>query len=159
MKALKTITKACVLAISLPAISHAAMPENSVYLELGGNAAGYSVNYERLFPERNLGLRAGLGALWSSHHAAVGVPVLVNKYWGNANSHHKFETGVGTTFFSAGKKSNMLSSRASQVMGTATLGYRYIPSSNGMTFKAAFTPIFNQNAMIPWVGFSIGHSY
>lgn len=144
----------------IPTVSYATTADNSVFFELGGNAGAYSINYERFLLDQAVSARVGVGSLWVGNYAGVAVPATVSGLWGNPCSNHKFETGLGATYFSADRKSRLFSSRAnSTVMGTAIVGYRYLPKENGMTFKAGFTPIFNNDVFIPWLGFSVGHSF
>ena len=148
------------LSMISPAIG-LATPSNNTYFELGGNAAGYSLNYERYFTDNDIGFRIGAGCIWEGNYVALGAPVMLNKLWGNPASNHKLETGFGTTYFSASKRSKLFDfDRNNNIfMGTASVGYKYIPKSGGITFKAAFTPIFNQDVFLPWMGFSVGHSF
>lgn len=132
---------------------------NSVYIELGGNGALYSLNYEKNF-DAVWGLRVGLAAVTSRHHLGLGIPMLVNKYWGNESSAHKFETGIGATYFSYGRTSSIFShDHSDYIAPTASVGYRYLPITKGMTYKVAFTPLVIGNAFIPWVGFSVGTTF
>ena len=136
--------------------------KNTIFVELGGNAAIYSINYERFF-EESWGIRVGIGALWDSENTVALVPLLFNKYWGNQNSPHKFETGLGATFGHHHERDRYWGHNYHNihqgVMGTATLGYRYLPKEKGMTFKFAFTPFFDQDTFIPWVGISLGYAF
>lgn len=132
---------------------------NCIYLELGGNAAIYSLNYEKNF-DANWGVRAGVGSLWLSDEVVLGMPVLINKYWGSDNSNHKFETGIGAVYFTAASSSDLFRHKhdGDFVGGTASIGYRYLPKTKGMTFKVAFTPVI-KDFFIPWLGFSVGHTF
>jgi len=132
---------------------------NSVYLELGGNSVVYSINYERNF-DTHWGWRVGLGSVWVGDEFGFGVPVLVNKYWGAKDSNHKFETGIGFTYFSAYTRSIFEDDRSygQTVVGTASIGYRYLPKTEGLTYKVAFTPLI-QRGFLPWVGFSVGYAF
>jgi len=136
---------------------------NSIYLELGGNAAAYSVNYERNF-EREWGLRMGLGAFKLDNRVEFAVPMMVNKYWGNSTSgytsNHKLETGLGLVYFTADGKSRIFNDiHRNTLAATASIGYRYLPKEKGLTFKVAFTPIVTNSYLLPWIGFSIGTTF
>ena len=77
---------------------------NTFFVELGGNAVAYSLNYERFFTPR-IGIRIGgmylQGEADDGSRAAVGLfPVMATYLLGVGNSH--FETGAGIGFATAG---------------------------------------------------------
>lgn len=134
---------------------------NAIYLELGGNAGIYSINYERFF-DNDWGLRLGIGGFAADGDSAVIAPLMVEKLWGNPDSPHKFETGLGIAFAST-QHNNYYHHHSyrntSSVIGTATLGYRYMPQTRGMLFKAGFTPLFGPGGFLPWAGLSVGYAF
>lgn len=161
-KTVANVALAGLLSVGVMAAANAEAPKNSTYLELGGNAGVYSLNYERHITE-DMGVRVGVGSLWAGKYAGFAVPVMANKYWGNPDSNHKFETGLGTTIFTGLDREKSFdlkkTGKNSALTGTATVGYKYMPKASGMTFKAAFTPIFNSEGFLPMVGVSVGHTF
>lgn len=150
---------------------------NSVYLELGGNAGLYSLNYERFLIDDGA-LRIGLmymsvsatatsGTTTASGSASwFGAPLMFS-YLGIGSPNHKLELGAGVVLmsFSAGASTFSATANASGfvVAGTATVGYRYVPVDGGINFKAGFTPLVLQTAgttyFMPWAGLSIGYGF
>ncbi len=140
---------------------------NSVYVELLGNAALYSVNYDRLLSPSVSG-RAGVmyisaDALTTTSGSKVGgvsvtlVPVMLNYLSGK---NHKFELGAGPVFIFASADFDELGSfSGSGVGGTATFGYRYQPKKGGFNFRAGFTPIFGDGGFFPSGGISFGFGF
>ncbi len=122
---------------------------NSVFAELGGAGILGSVNYERLVTDF-CGLRAGF--LTDGQNVTV-IPVSVNFLVGS-HIEHKCELGVGiTTTISYG---NVLP------IYQGTIGYRYQAASNGVLFRAVFTPLFGVPTgatIFPWGGVSIGYTW
>src|SRR5687768_9919148 len=117
---------------------------NTFFVELGGNAAVYSLNYERFFTPQ-IGLRVGGMYLQADDdfgdEVAVGLfPVMATYLLGQGNGH--FEVGGGLGFATAGFSSTDLSDDFSDsaVYGTATFGYRYQKPEGGVIFRAGFTP-------------------
>src|SRR5688572_22993531 len=112
-----------------------ATASNALYVELGGNGAWYSVNYERYLRD-DASVR--VGAMYMSVEATAGessasaswlaIPVMIN-YLGLRAGNHALELGAGVDVmhFSAGSSAFDATASASGVVpvGTATLGYRY----------------------------------
>ena len=150
---------------------------NSIYLELGGNAGLYSLNYERFLID-DAALRIGLmymsvsatassGSTTATGNASwFGAPLMFS-YMGVGSPNHKLELGAGVVLmnFSAGASAFNATANASGfiVAGTATVGYRYVPADGGVNFKAGFTPLMLQVAgttyFWPWAGISIGYGF
>jgi hypothetical protein len=140
---------------------------NSLYLELLGNGALYSLNYDRMLSNSVSG-RIGLMSV-PVDEATSGlneddvkvslttVPIMINYLKGG---NHKLEIGGGVVliFVSADIK-EVGTIVASGVAGTATLGYRYQPRAGGFNFRLGFTPIFGQGGFSPWGGLSLGYSF
>lgn len=145
---------------------------NSIYLELLGNGAVYSLNYDRMFSNSVSG-RIGLMSVSvdedtlnvnkndvTGQEAKVSLtmlPIMINYLKGG---NHKLEIGGGVilVFVSADIK-EVGSVEGSGVVGTATLGYRYQPGAGGFNFRIGFTPIFGQGGFFPWAGLSLGYSF
>jgi len=136
---------------------------NTFFVELGGNAAVYSLNYERFFTPQ-IGLRIGGMYLQADDdfgdEVAVGLfPVMATYLLGRGNGH--FEVGGGLGFATAGFSSTDLGDDFSDsaVYGTATFGYRYQKPEGGVIFRAGFTPIIASGTIVPWAGISVGYAF
>ena len=141
--------------------------KNAVFLELGGNAGIYSINYER-FVTDDVSLRAGVGYVAASTDSAafslLSVPLLGNYYLGG--KHHKLQLGVGLTIMAVSGELKTFggTSSASAIVPapTAVVGYRYIPSDGGFAFFAGLTPFIVPGGdlpVLPWAGLSFGAAF
>jgi hypothetical protein len=142
---------------------------NAVYFELLGNGGVYSINYERFLDD--FGIRVGFsyvsidtnnGVDGSSTKASLTTfPVVGSYYLGGKNN--KLQLGLGATFFivSAAESSINFAGNASGFLpvGTAVVGYRYMPAHGGFNFGIGFTPIFGPNAFLPWGGMQLGATF
>jgi len=160
------------LALSLPAAAQQE-PEhrskhNVLYLELGGNALIYSINYERFFTD-DLAVRLGAGFMsvtasdnlnGSSARVSLLLAPLMLGYTGARSGSHAFEVGGGLLLAHAGASVKDTGgtdfASGTEVWPTATLGYRYAPLGGGFHFKAAFTPVLASQNFLPWFGLSAG---
>ena len=136
---------------------------NTFFVELGGNAVVYSLNYERFFTPK-LGVRVGGMYLMGDDDAGteVGIglfPVMATYLLGAGNSH--FETGAGIGIATAGVDETDVGEDwgDSAVYATATLGYRYQKPEGGVIFRAGFTPIIASGTIVPWAGVSVGYAF
>lgn len=132
--------------------SEAALLPNTLFLELGGPAVLYSVNYERVVGDR-LGLRVGF-----SHAETSGGPVSVSGPWTAVplslnllalrRGAHVFELGLGALVTSNGS-------------GTfAPIGYRYHPTTNGYAHFRVGADLFSgPNGIFPWGHVSFGVAF
>lgn len=131
-----------------------------MFLELGGNAVVYSINYDRLL-SNDFGLRFGIMAFGVSASdagaMAVGVPVTGSYFIGENN--HRLELGAGILYLSAAVGSGDFSGSGSAVAPTGIIGYRYQPVDGGFFFKAGFTPFVYNNQFIPYGGISLGYTF
>ena len=164
---------ALALAFALSAAGSAAAPDtaagprvasNTFFVELGGNAVAYSLNYERFFTPK-IGIRVGGMYLQADDDAGtrVGVglfPIMATYLLGSGNSH--FETGAGIGIATAGVSDSDFGEgdwNGSTVYGTATFGYRYQKPEGGVIFRAGFTPILVSGNLIPMAGVSVGYAF
>lgn len=140
---------------------------NSVYTEVGGAGIILSVNYDLIINERSV---VRLGATptmmldrnsrnsrnsndYNPYKRIVGI-FSYSRIFGSQSN--KFETGLGFIF---GDQVDYLNE-----MGPPALffnfGYRFLSSeSNGIAFKASFTPFVMNEKIIPWAGVSFGYSF
>lgn len=178
---IKTISLAIVVSCGLagPALAQEGVAEksasagNALYVELGGNGAWYSVNYERYLRD-DASVR--VGAMYMSVQASAGessanaswlaIPVMFN-YLGLAAGGHALELGAGIDLmhFSAGAASFDATAEASGFVpvGTATVGYRYAAPDGGFLFKAGYTPLLfvttEEKQVFHWGGMSFGYRF
>jgi hypothetical protein len=141
------------------------IPQQSVYLELGGNGLIYSFNYDVLFPG-NWGFRLGGGYMWDATGKRIGFG---DYRFRNSTAF----VGVIMGHHMVGEGSSKLGSGSGLLLGasydrsdwdfieppgaTFTLGYRYYPKEDSrVTFKAAFTPIITRTGFHPRFGISFG---
>lgn len=142
---------------------------HSVYYELFGQGILYSLNYDYRF-SRNLSGRIGYTHLVGSFFfidsfSITGVPLMLNYLVGRDK--HYFELGGGIitgkikirdtdhgSFFE-----DNYTDESNFTIGTATIGYRYQPAIQGLIMRVGFTPFFNSHGALPWVGWSLGHSF
>jgi hypothetical protein len=128
--------------------------EHAAFIEAGGAAVLYSVNYEyRFIPE--LGLRAGISVvplcIFRCTTVAI-LPVSINGIVGEGN--HHFEYGAGFTYVTLDDDD------ARFVF--PELGYRYENPSGGFLFRATFTPLVRLRKpkdVLPWGGVSFGYGW
>lgn len=147
--------------ISAPAFAQTPrMARNSMFLELGGNGAIYSVNYEYLLND-NTGLRFGGMASPadkddSDDNTSIFTFTTMLNYLAGSGKHRQ-EMGVGALFALASddfKGVEQFDGRGAY--GTATIGYRLQPPDGGFVFRIGFTPIMSADGVLPWFGISFG---
>ena len=134
---------------------------NGLYVELGGSAALWSVNYER-FVTDDVSLRIGAG--YTSVTDSLGTSVslttfpLTASWLGVRSGSHALELGAGVVFASASISSNSAGVEAfgSGMIGTAIVGYRLAPPAGGFNLRVAFTPLFSGNGVFAWGGLAVG---
>jgi hypothetical protein len=165
LAALATLTTGAAAAQDTAPATPAAGPvaQNTFFVELLGNAAVYSLNYERFFTPQ-LGIRVGgmflRGEDDTGDEASIGLfPIMATYLLGQGNSH--FETGLGIGIVTASASIDEVDDdfSGSTVYGTATLGYRYQKPQGGVIFRAGFTPAYASGNLIPWVGASVGYAF
>src|SRR5688572_18200281 len=119
---------------------------NAVYLEMGGNAFVYSLNYERIFFPKHLiklGARAGIGLLPKNNLTTSYpiVPLEVIALTGRRK--HHFETGIGLTPFVGyitydGAVGSDYKREKLQAATTFRFGYRYQKPEGGFMLRAGY---------------------
>ena len=145
---------------------------NVISLELLGNGLLYSLNYERLLPAWNLGLRAGASlfvdrisnASGSGSLVLASFPLVASYFLGPPR--HKLELGLGATILYSDAASDSTGTKYQGsvsglgVAATGVVGYRYMPVGRGFTFGAGFTPLLRASkGFLPWGGASIGYAF
>ena len=123
--------------------------KNAGFIELGGNAGLYSLNFDRIYYYRDkLKISARVG--FAPHFNGIYIEqeyVLENNFILFTNPHH-LELGLGTTL------QRRYNERPNQIdnyfwenifFGDARCGYRYQKQDDGFFFRAGLTPIFMSN--------------
>lgn len=167
------LTLAALVAV-IPSGAHAQAARtanNTVFLELGGNALIYSLNYERVLPS-DVSFRAGLGYMSVSAtagsaeaNASVVTIPLTFSYLGLGGGSARFELGAGATMtrFSASASTGFgddLEAGAFVPIGTFIAGLRLAPAGGGFNFKLSFTPFWHPDiGFFPWGGLGFGFGF
>lgn len=134
---------------------------NAVYGEAGGPGLQYSLNYERHVSCRVFG-RVGVSPYVplpttkvSLLHLQVGALL-----GGDA---HNLELGLGASPTYSNRDND---DPLFHVVGTATVGYRYMSADSGLLFRAGFTPYIaprrlgrDRSVFAPWFGLSFGWAF
>jgi hypothetical protein len=150
---------------------------NTFFLELGGNAWFYSLNYDRILLDRDKWKLSGrVGAMYVPSFRAVdrhmvGVPLEISYLRGR--DRHFLEMGLGVTATYDTYPLSDTRIRELAVMGVARIGYRYQKPEGGFFFKTGFTPMaglvydlryrirgtnVNSAFAYPLVGLAVGHT-
>ncbi|WP_209332825.1 hypothetical protein [Lunatimonas salinarum] len=165
--------------------SKAFSAKNSVYLEVGGNAGWYSLNYGRIFYQKGiLKLSASAGiSMWphntseqpyntsKTNYLLPSIPLEFSAFLGNSKHHLEIGSGI-TPYLSVTVKRDpdFLSSTDKIYLGTyipLRLGYRYQKPEGGFFFRIAYTPFYRfpkysdeTNNFSPiFAGISLGKSF
>ncbi len=145
--------------------------KNAAFIELGGNAGLYSLNFDRIYvykPTIKLSGRAGYAPAFIGkliEHRCV----LENNFI-LLNSPHHLEFGVGVTLHRSYNQlvnDSTKSAWENSWFSVLRCGYRYQKHDGGWFFRAALTPVFaqknaegfNPNYFQFWAGFSVGTSF
>ena len=140
---------------------------NSLFVELAGPGLAYSINYERILGATNLSVRLGFGYIHVSGKVYglldvgadqddLSVPLVVSYYFGTPS--HKVQLGLGAVYRRREEDEN--GGASTYVLGTAVVGYRYLPEDGGINLGVAFTPMLGPDKKFtPWFGVTIGLGY
>lgn len=140
----------------------------AIYLELGGNAFVYSVNFDIRFKEQTGGLGARVG--FSTVGDWIATPVMLTYMFGKKDSNHFFEFGGGVTYFNYDEPLEIGDrSFDQQTMATLAFMYRRQPRYGKFVFRVGITPIVgyweesdNGEALLgvlPMFGMSFGRAF
>ena len=145
--------------------------KNAAFIELGGNAGLYSLNFDRIYYyKEKLKISARLG--FAPHFNGIYIEqiyLLENNFILFSNPHH-LELGLGATM------QRRYNERPKQIdnyfweniaFGVARCGYRYQKQDDGFFARAGITPIFmssdaegfHSNYFQFWAGVSVGVSF
>lgn len=119
--------------------------KKNFYIEGGGNALAFSVNYDARFQKRTdgFGYRIGIGGFTSfggDGRSLLAVPVQINYLAGKGA--HFFEAGLGATYTTDGFWEDEPIQKKTPVLGTITFGYRFQPVNSGLLLRVGMTPFF-----------------
>jgi hypothetical protein len=158
--------------------------KNSAFAEFWGNSGGYSLNYGRIFYQKNalkLATSAGFSLLFESEdeplHSGYIVPAFtaeLSSFYGK--SKHNLELGLGfnTSYqksyaFDEDFPNNIRETPYWHKSLVPRLGYRYQKPTGGLFFRASYTPSVafssiedseDGNSFVPFgIGVSIGISF
>jgi hypothetical protein len=147
--------------------------KHATYLELGGTAGIWSLNYDLMFMNISnfkVGARLGLGMLgegYSGTTVDVHIPITVNFMYAFHKNHH-IELGVGTQIRSYEIRSVQFAAdtgfvRKSEALGNFSFGYRFQSPDGGFVFRACYSPFFYQDGIYfryeHWAGLSLGYAF
>jgi hypothetical protein len=140
-------------------VSPATVNAQQVYAELLGPGLFYTLNYDTRFgkKEKGLGMRVGIGAVFTGGEGVVSLPIGLN-YLAGRNGNY-LEVGGGLSYLTA--SSGIIDNGG--VLGFATFGYRRQPyKQKNVTWRIAFDPLIDFSSgfsLLPWVGFSLGYRF
>ena len=145
-------------------------PNNSIYLELGGNAIYFgSVNYERILLNRKffyLSVRGGIGGGYipiPPSESMISFPLLINSIF-QVDKGIAVEAGAGISWMLVGTEEGESSNLGIWVKGgdapvpTGTIGFRY-QAKKGFLLRVNFTPFTNFDEIFYFFGISFGYSF
>jgi hypothetical protein len=118
---------------------------NTFFVELGGNAMSYSLNYDRILLSRDKWKLSGrVGATYLplfqvSDRLMAGVPLEVSYLRGRGK--HFLEIGLGGTVTYDTYPLSDTRIRDLAVMGVFRVGYRHQKPEGGLFYKVGFTPM------------------
>jgi hypothetical protein len=130
--------------------------KNSIYFELGGNAALYSLNYDRIIPLTNkmaLVIRAGGNEMHSDQTDTLSFNFLGTAGILRGNRIHFFEASLGYTYFWSDPDRLIVLTAGYRIQGLRGLVIRVTPmyiynTEKGDTFGNSL-----------WFGVSAGYSF
>jgi hypothetical protein len=139
---------------------------NAFYIELGGTAGLYSVNYERRLSNQ---FWSRIGASYIQNFISNEVfidkflGILLSVSWLAGGDTSFFELGLGTMVAYA-EGSTFFNDDENKEFGAifnATIGHRLQPPDKSFFFKIAFTPLFSpsEGRFLPSGGLSFGYSF
>jgi len=147
--------------------------KHAAYLELGGTAGIWSVNYDLTalnISNFKIGARVGFGFLTEGYAGTtidLHIPLTVNFMYAFKKNHH-VELGIGTQIASYEIRSVKSATdigwmRKTEALGNYTLGYRFQNPDGGFVFRAFYSPLFYQDGIYfryeHWAGVSVGYAF
>ena len=125
----------------------AILKKNTIYVELGGNAILYSINYDRLFNISNkFKLSSRLGIHYTNkvplqYYRTFCIPVEVSGLYSFFGRKHFIEIGTGLSYFNSYDR---ITNHTEDILIVALrLGYRFQNPEGGFFFKLGFVPLYD----------------
>lgn len=138
---------------------------NAVYLEVGGPAILYSINYDRMV-STFFGFRVGISNIPSSSYLEDGVlntltfPIFLNWFPGaSSQSSYGMEFDAGLVIQSGKFILDYPDITAQGSFFSVGVGYRYQPPDGGFLFRITLTPLFFSDQIFAWCGVSLGATF
>jgi hypothetical protein len=133
-------------------------PPQAVYIQVGGSAPLFSVNYDRRFSKRvnGAGFAVGLGYYGESGISLFSIPASLNYLFGKSN--HFIELAAGATYFTA-HETFFGSDNQSLVFYHINAGYRYQPTRGGFFFRGGISPLFAGGDFVTSFYLGFGHNF
>jgi hypothetical protein len=173
-----------IVALSTTSLAQSPTARNSLYGEFAGNGLIYSVNYDHLLSDV-IGARIGVSYTAPELVSLTTFPVQAYYLIGLGSGSSKLEFGLGVTVFLQREYQSFSFAAApddqlkdNNVLGTATVGYRYQRADGGFIFRVGFTPFFGKFShekdfgpfgpaaeyedvfrFVPWGGISFGYGF
>ena len=134
--------------------------DNALFVEVGGPALLYSLNYDRrigdYFSFRVGGSYLGIGIAGVRAEAVI-FPLSLNLLIGGRSwSHLELGGGAAPWFGSFGTKNDQ---PIAGVIGIVTVGYRLQAPTSAFFFRANINMLFERDFAVPWPGLSFGASF
>ena len=138
--------------------------QNAVYFEALGQGLLYSVNFDHRFTE-NIAFRVGFSSFSVALFTDVSITTipLMAEFLTGHGSHH-LEIGLGIVPVHGSISSDFFGTPEGSVgawivIWTASFGYRFQPTREGLLFRIGLTPLFVPHGAQIWGGASIGYAF
>lgn len=147
--------------------------KHAAYVELGGTAGMWSVNYDLMALNINnfkIGARVGFGFLTEGYEGTtidLHIPLTANFMYAIHKGHH-VELSIGTQIASYEIRSiksptEIGWTRKTEALGNYSIGYRFQSPDGGFVFRASYSPFFYQDGIYfrheHWAGVSLGYAF
>lgn len=143
--------------------------KNAVFAEIGGKGIVYSLNFDRLFYQKNnlkLSARVGLGYIPETrvYSSALFVPISLNVMYGKKSNYVEISLGQTLRLYPSYNVQGVdYPSYTESPLTFIGLGYRYQKDQGGLFFTstllASFVQQENTTKFSPWLGLGIGKSF
>ncbi|MBN8826534.1 MULTISPECIES: hypothetical protein [unclassified Spirosoma] len=148
------------------------LAKHTVFAELAGKGAVYSLNYDRIIRQAGLtwSVRAGTMYLPSTNitGASLFVPLAINAFTGKRNHHLEFSFGQTLRYFTGYTvEGQLVKGKLDYPLTFAGVGYRYQKPGGGLfasvTALPSFRPFRGVDGLrvdfLPWLGLGLGRSF
>ena len=136
--------------------------KNTLFIEVGGNGAWFSANYDRIFLQKNrVTITGRLGVSYLGFCNTLTIPITFSALYGKRG--YFLEIGSGPTFH------HYPTTESTGFSTQAIIGFRYQPmEKNGFMFRIIYTPILDDYSSDssywvrvgkPIIGGSIGYTF